>query len=63
MQGFRGTWQRFPHGSRGNRSIQGSNNALIVVDGVPINNNTFSAAQSDFGGSQSGDGASNLNSG
>ena len=46
---------------RGNRSIQGSNNALIVVDGVPINNNTFSAAQSDFGGSQSGDGASNLN--
>src|SRR6267378_430832 len=46
---------------RGNRSIQGSNNALIVVDGVPINNNTFSAATSDFGGYQSGDGAANLN--
>ena len=46
---------------RGNRSIQGSNNALIVVDGVPINNNTSSAATSDFGGTQSGDGAANLN--
>ncbi len=46
---------------RGNRSIQGSNNALIVVDGVPINNNTNSAPVSDFGGIQSSDGASNIN--
>ncbi|HTE34510.1 MAG TPA: SusC/RagA family TonB-linked outer membrane protein [Chryseolinea sp.] len=46
---------------RGNRSIQGSNNALIVVDGVPINNNTNGAASSDFGSVQGSDGASNIN--
>lgn len=46
---------------RGNRSIQRSNNALIVVDGVPINNNTYSAAGSDFGSVQGSDGASNIN--
>lgn len=46
---------------RGNRSLQGSNNALIVVDGVPINNNTYSAAGSDFGSVQGSDGASNIN--
>lgn len=46
---------------RGNRSISGNNNALIVVDGVPINNNTFSAAGNDFGTIQSSDGASDIN--
>ncbi|WP_211217472.1 SusC/RagA family TonB-linked outer membrane protein [Segetibacter koreensis] len=46
---------------RGNRSIQGSNNALIVVDGVPINNGTNSTAGSDFGSVQGSDGASNIN--
>ena len=46
---------------RGNKSIQGSNNALIVVDGVPINNETYSAAGNDFGSVQSSDGASNIN--
>jgi TonB-linked SusC/RagA family outer membrane protein len=46
---------------RGNRSIQGSNNALIVVDGVPITNGTTSTAGSDFGSVQSSDGASNIN--
>jgi TonB-linked SusC/RagA family outer membrane protein len=46
---------------RGNRSIQGTNNALIVVDGVPITNNTYSSAGSDFGSVQSSDGASNIN--
>ena len=46
---------------RGNRSIQGNNNALIVVDGVPINNPTYSAAGSDFGSVQGSDGASNIN--
>ncbi len=46
---------------RGNRSIQGSNNALIVVDGVPIDNSTYSAAGSDFGSIQGTDGASNIN--
>lgn len=46
---------------RGNRSIQGSNNALIVVDGVPITNNTNGTTTSDFGGIQGADGASNIN--
>ena len=46
---------------RGNRSIQGTNNALIVVDGVPINNGTNGTITSDFGGLQGTDGASNIN--
>ncbi|HXB96365.1 MAG TPA: carboxypeptidase-like regulatory domain-containing protein, partial [Puia sp.] len=46
---------------RGNRSIQGSSTALIVVDGVPIINTTYSAAGNDFGSVQSSDGASNIN--
>ena len=46
---------------RGNRSIQGSNNALIVVDGVTINNGTNGTITSDFGGLQGIDGASNIN--
>jgi outer membrane receptor protein involved in Fe transport len=46
---------------RGNRSIQGSNNALIVVDGVPIANGTNGTAGSDFGLVQGSDGASNIN--
>ena len=46
---------------RGNRSIQGTNTALIVVDGVPINNPTYSTAGNDFGSVQGSDGASNLN--
>ena len=46
---------------RGNRSIQGSNNALIVVDGVPFSNNTNGTAGSDFGFIQGSDGASNIN--
>jgi TonB-linked SusC/RagA family outer membrane protein len=46
---------------RGNRSIQGSNNALIVVDGIPINNTTNGTAGSDFGSVQGSDGASNIN--
>jgi len=46
---------------RGNRSIQGSNNALMVVDGVPINNSTFGQATSDFGSVANSDGASNVN--
>jgi TonB-linked SusC/RagA family outer membrane protein len=46
---------------RGNRSIQGSNNALIVVDGVPITNGTNGTISSDFGGLQGSDGASNIN--
>ena len=46
---------------RGNRSIQGSNNALIVVDGVPISNGTNGTASSDFGSVQGSDGASSIN--
>lgn len=46
---------------RGNRSIQGTNNALMVVDGVPINNSTFGQATSDFGSVANSDGASNVN--
>ncbi len=46
---------------RGNRSIQGSNNALIVVDGIPLNNSTNGRPSSDFGGVQGSDGASNIN--
>ena len=46
---------------RGNRSIQGTNNALIVVDGVPITNGTNGSPTSDFGGLQGTDGASNIN--
>src|SRR5205085_1896164 len=46
---------------RGNRSIQQSNNALIVVDGVPITNGTNETVTSDFGGIQGSDGASSIN--
>lgn len=46
---------------RGNKSIQAPNNALIVVDGVPITNNTYSTAGNDFGSLQSSDGAGDLN--
>ncbi len=45
---------------RGNRFIQGNNNALIVVDGVPINNGS-NGPGSDFGGVQSSDGAMDIN--
>ena len=46
---------------RGNRSISAPSNALIVVDGVPFNNTTYSAGTNDFGSIQSSDGASDLN--
>ncbi|WAC10171.1 SusC/RagA family TonB-linked outer membrane protein [Dyadobacter pollutisoli] len=51
---------------RGNRSIQGTNNALIVVDGVPIDNSTISGqVRNDSGddnrGNSGSDGVANLN--
>jgi TonB-linked SusC/RagA family outer membrane protein len=46
---------------RGNRSIAGSNNALFVVDGVPIDNTIRGQVGSDFGGYNRSDGASNIN--
>ncbi len=47
---------------RGNRSIEGVNNALIVVDGVAIDNSTLlGQPTSDFGGQSGSDGAANIN--
>jgi TonB-linked SusC/RagA family outer membrane protein len=46
---------------RGNRSISGSNNALVVVDGVPVDNSSRGQVGNDFGGYNSIDGASNIN--
>ncbi len=46
---------------RGNRSIAGSNNALFVVDGVPIDNSVGSQVGSDFGAINRSDGAANIN--
>ncbi len=46
---------------RGNRSLQGDNNALIVVDGVPITNGSNGTPSSDWGDVQGSDGASNIN--
>ncbi len=46
---------------RGNRSIRGNNNALFVIDGVPIDNTVQGQVGSDFGGINGSDGASNIN--
>lgn len=46
---------------RGNRSISGTNNALVVVDGVPIDNSNRGQVGNDFGGYNNIDGVSNIN--
>ncbi|GAA4446522.1 TonB-dependent receptor [Nibrella saemangeumensis] len=46
---------------RGNRSIRGNNNALFVIDGVPIDNSVRGQVGSDFGGINGSDGANNIN--
>lgn len=47
---------------RGNRSIQGNNNALFVIDGVPVDNTTVGGSVgNDFGGYNGSDGAANIN--
>lgn len=46
---------------RGNTSISGNNNALFVVDGVPIDNSNRGQVANDFGGYNYADGASNIN--
>lgn len=46
---------------RGNRSISGNNNALIVVDGVPIDNSSAPQPTGDFNTYGSSDGAANIN--
>lgn len=46
---------------RGNRSIQNSNNALFVIDGVPVDNSTPGQVGNDFGGYNGSDGVANIN--
>jgi TonB-linked SusC/RagA family outer membrane protein len=46
---------------RGNRSISGNNNALFVIDGVPVDNTVQGQVTSDYGGTSGSDGASNIN--
>ncbi|RAK02801.1 TonB-linked SusC/RagA family outer membrane protein [Larkinella arboricola] len=46
---------------RGNRSITGNNNALFVIDGVPVDNTVRGQVTSDFGGINGSDGANNIN--
>ncbi len=46
---------------RGNRSITGNNQPLIVVDGVPVDNGTNGSPSSEYGGVQAPDGISNIN--
>ena len=46
---------------RGNNSITGDNQALIVVDGVPINNATNSNSGAEWGGRDYGNGVSDIN--
>ncbi|QNR83140.1 SusC/RagA family TonB-linked outer membrane protein [Pedobacter riviphilus] len=46
---------------RGNKSINGNNNALYVVDGVPLPSLSSSSVSDGFQISDSGDGISNLN--
>jgi len=46
---------------RGNNSFSGNNQALIVVDGVPIENNTISNAEDTWGGRDYGNGISDIN--
>lgn len=45
---------------RGNRSL-GNNNALFVIDGVPVDNTAYGSVGSDFGGYSGTDGAVNIN--
>ncbi|MCK5469065.1 MAG: TonB-dependent receptor plug domain-containing protein, partial [Cyclobacteriaceae bacterium] len=46
---------------RGNRSVAGNNQPLYIVDGVPINNTSWSVPDNDNGGVQGGDGIGNIN--
>lgn len=46
---------------RGNRSLNGNNNALIVVDGVVYDNSNGGQVGNDFGGYNGSDGAANIN--
>ncbi len=46
---------------RGNKSAQGNNQPLIVIDGMPMNNPSKSQVESVYGGRDGGDALSNLN--
>ncbi len=46
---------------RGNKSAQGNNQPLIVIDGMPMNNPTKSQLGSVYGGRDGGDALANLN--
>ena len=46
---------------RGNKSINGDNNALYVIDGIPMPRNLSGQLSSVFGGMDRGDGIENLN--
>ncbi len=46
---------------RGNKSLTGNNQALIVIDGVPIDNSTVSSAGDKWGGRDYGSGVSDIN--
>src|SRR5690606_34651429 len=46
---------------RGNRSIQGGNNALMIVDGVPVNNTYGAQAGDENGGYNGGSSSQNIN--
>lgn len=46
---------------RGNRSISGNNNALIVIDGIPFDNSSPGQATGTSGGYGASDGAANIN--
>ena len=48
---------------RGNKSIQGNNQPLYVIDGIPLINNSREEVFSTFEGRNGGDGISNLNPG
>ena len=46
---------------RGNNSLGGNNEPLVVVDGVPINNFNGGQGNSEWGGSDTGNGLSDIN--
>jgi TonB-linked SusC/RagA family outer membrane protein len=46
---------------RGNKSINGDNNALYVIDGIPMPRNESTQAPNVFGGQDRGDAIANLN--
>jgi TonB-linked SusC/RagA family outer membrane protein len=46
---------------RGNRSIQGNNQPLYVIDGVPLDNSSRDQPSSTFGGRDGGDGVGMIN--